>query len=95
MSDVDASSFRSACQSKDFDIAVRILSSKRFNPRWLSLKDEYSCTPLHYACQSGNVQLVRILIEKYHCDRESKGGMLETTPLHEACRYKFPVVLQI
>jgi len=95
MSDMDASSFRSTCLSKDFDAAVRILSSERFNPQWLSLTDEDGCTPLHYACRSGNVQLVKIIIEKYHRDPEFKGGLSETTPLHEACRYKFPVVLEI
>ena len=92
---MDASSFRSACLSEDFDAAVRILSSERFNPQWLSLKDEDSWKPIHYACRSGNVQLVKIIIEKYHCDPESRRRFWETTPLHEACRYKFPVVLQI
>jgi len=95
MSEMDARSFRSACLSKDFDAAVRILSSERFNPQWLSLKDEDGCTPLLLACRSGNVQLVKIIIEKYHRDPESKGGRRKTTPLHEACRYKFPVILQI
>ena len=89
------SSFLSVCERGDFNLAVRILSSEDFDPQSLSLNDGEGLTPLHYACRSGNVQLVRILIEKYHCDPESKGGWRRTTPLHEACRYEFPLVFNM
>ena len=79
--------FLSVCRRGDFDAAVRILSLEKINPR--TLKDEDGLTPLHCACESGNVQLVRILIQKYHCDPESKG----LTPLHVACRYECAITL--
>jgi len=88
-----------ACEMGDIKEAVRILSAQEFDPRWLSLKDGRGegLTPLHCACRSGNVRLVRILVEEYHCDPQIKGGeaiwsKMNFTPLHEACRYKFPVI---
>ena len=84
--------FLSVCKGGDFYAAVRILSLEKINPR--TLRDDYGSTPLHNACQSGNVQLVRILIQKYHCDPESK-GFLGLTPLHEACRYECAITLSI
>ena len=92
----DFYSFVRACESEDINAAVRILSAQEFDPRWLSQKDK-GLTPLHYACRSGNVRLVRILVKEYHCDPEIKGeGRFwfngAFTPLHEACRYKYPVI---
>ena len=80
--------FLSVCRRGDFDAAVRILSLEKINPR--TLKDADGLTPLHCACESGNVQLVRILIQKYHCDPESKGlaYLGYGTPLYTACRYE-------
>ena len=91
----DFYSFLSACKEGDSNAAVRILSAQEFDPRWLSREDGEGLTPLHYACRSGNVRVVRILVEEYHCDPEIKGGLclyLNSTPLHEACRYKYPVI---
>ena len=82
--------FLSVCKRGDFDAAVRILSLEKINPR--TLKDEDGWTPLRNACESGNVQLVRILIQKYHCDPESE-GLLGITPLHVACRYECAITL--
>ena len=89
----DFYSFLSACREGDINAAVRILSAQEFDPRWLSRKDE-GLTPLHYACRSGNVRVVRILVELCHCDPEIRGGSgtWKITPLHEACRYKCPVI---
>jgi len=89
----DFYSFLSACKEGDINAAVRILSAQEFDPRWLSRQDG-GLTPLHYACRSGNVRVVRILVEEYHCDPEIKGVRFyrNSTPLHEACRYKYPVI---
>jgi len=92
----DFYSFLSACKEGDSNAAVRILSAQEFDPRWLSRQDG-GLTPFHYACRSGNVRVVRILVEEYHCDPEIKGGRggigtWKITPLHEACRYKCPVI---
>ena len=93
----DFYSFLSVCKEGDITAAVRILSAQEFDPRWLSQEDGEGLTPLHYACRSGNVLVVRILVEEYHCDPEIKGGRQswfpgDFTPLHEACRYKYPVI---
>ena len=85
--------FLSVCKRGDFDAAVRILSLEKINPR--TLKDGDGLTPLHYACESGNVQLVRSLIQKYHCDPERKGSWYQgnCTPLHTACRYELSMLV--
>ena len=89
----DFYSFLSACKEGDINAAVRILSAQEFDPRLLSREDGNGLTPLHYACRSGNVRVVRILVEEYHCN-PGRGGWWQGkfTPLHEACRYKFPVI---
>ena len=96
MDGLDFYTFLSVCEEGYITAAVRILSDQEFDPRWLSQEDGEGLTPLHYACRSGNVRLVRILIEEYHCDPEIKGGRRwlngNLTPLHEACRYKYPVI---
>ena len=86
-----------ACRKGDINEAVRILSAQEIHPRWLSETDGTGLTPLHYACRSGNVRLVRILVGEYECDPKIEGGRSawrheKFTPLHEACRYKFPVI---
>ena len=95
MDGLDVYTFVSVCEEGSITAAVRILSDQEFDPRWLSRQDG-GLTPLHYACRSGNVRVVRILVEEYHCDPEIKGELWfparNLTPLHEACRYKYPVI---
>ena len=97
-----SSSLLRACEKGDINEAVRILSAQEFDPRWLSLMDGRGrgLTPLHCACRSGNVRLVRILVEEYHYDPEIKGrearwSQVDFTPLHAACRYKFLIYLYL
>jgi len=89
----DFFTFLSAVKERDINAPVRFLSAQEFDPRLLSREVGEGLTPLHYACRSGNVRLVRILVEEYHCD-PGRGGWWRRkfTPLHEACRYKFPVI---
>ena len=51
------------------------------------------CTPLHVACQSGKIDIVQYLIEKFQCEPSMKhrddGGML---PVDYACRHSLEMV---
>lgn len=50
----------------------------------MNAKDSYDITPLHLACQAGNLEGVRSLLEECDADimmQDSNGD----TPLHEAC----------
>ena len=44
-------------------------------------------TPLHYACQEGNVQAVACMLEHFReIDWNAKDDSFKETPLHVACR---------
>ena len=50
----------------------------------MNAKDSYDITPLHLACQAGNLEAVSSLLEECDADvmmKDSNGD----TPLHEAC----------
>ena len=48
------------------------------------LHNEYSQTPLHVACQHGQFDIVRLLVEVYGASPDIKDNK-GCTPLHEAC----------
>ena len=50
----------------------------------VQLHNEYGQTPLHIACQYGQFDIVRLLVEVYGAHPDIKDNR-ECTPLHEAC----------
>ena len=48
------------------------------------MEDRYGITPLHLACQVGNVEGVQVLLTAQHIRLDVKDGNGDT-PLHEAC----------
>ena len=85
-----------ACERGDFSGAFQMISQGA-DPK--SARDGGGWTPLHYACEKGNLSFVKTLVEKFNCDFECKsssdhfyfGGYYDipagSTPLHMACRY--------
>ena len=50
----------------------------------MNAEDRYGITPLHLACQVGNVDGVKVLLTAEHIKLDAKDGNGDT-PLHEAC----------
>ena len=50
----------------------------------MNAKDSYDITPLHLACQAGNLEGVKILLEECDADIAIQDSNRDT-PLHEAC----------
>ena len=53
-----------------------------YNNLFIDVKDRRSLTPLHYACQAGNLAIAKLLVE-YGSNVNIK-GFGGTTPLHIA-----------
>ena len=49
----------------------------------LDVKDDHGRTPLHYACQNGQEEAVKLLVGEYHCRAMAKDN-LGVTPLQLA-----------
>ena len=73
---------QSACDDGDFDTVLKVIG-EGCSPRRL-LRD--GLQPLHYAAAHGQLDVVRTLVDKHHCDvacRDIEG----CTPLHHAAAY--------
>ena len=70
-----------ACQENGSVGIVRyLITDQSCNPAcvtWLGV------TPLHYACSSGKLDIVKFLVEECHCDLSEHD--VQGTPLHSAC----------
>ena len=73
-----------ACREGNFNLA-RQLIRQGCNPKSVREKNNGS-TPLHYACEKGNLGFVKTLVETYSCDPQCKSER-HGTPLHLACGY--------
>ena len=84
-----------ACERGDFSRALQLISQGA-DPKLA--RDWWGWTPLHRACNKGNLSFIKTLVEKHSCDIECKawrhGGMIPvgSTPLHVACRYVTDVI---
>lgn len=58
------------------------------------MTDKYGNTPLHMACQQGNVDAVKVLMNAVHIDLTPCNGE-KNTPLHEACLYGHTAIVKI
>lgn len=54
----------------------------------------YGNTPLHEACKSVNVEVVKILVQDFHCDQGARNSEGET-PLHLACTQQSLEVVEL
>ena len=64
---------------------LKVLTSRKCE---VDVKDSRGCTPLHYACFNGHIDLVKYLILTLKCNpnvRDNDGK----TPLHMACSFIF------
>jgi len=73
---------QSACEDGDFDTVLKVIG-EGCSPRRL-LKD--GLQPLHYAAAHGQLDVVRTLVDKHHCDVACKDKKC-CTSLHYACYY--------
>ena len=83
-----------ACAKGSVELVRKLVNSANANMRYQSTEDEYGNsisahgnTPLHEACRSANVEVVRFLVKELHCDQgvlNQKGEL----PLHLACRQR-------
>ena len=58
-----------ACHKGDFKTALQLISQGA-DPK--SARDRCGWTPLHCACQEGNLNFINTLVEKHSCDVECK-----------------------
>ena len=65
------------------DEARELLKHGRYD---VNCRDKYGCTPLHEACDSGHVEMVRMLISEFLADTTLQDE-LGNTPLHKAARH--------
>ena len=89
-----------ACQGNGNIDIVRFLVDRHFDYVqrffYVQCRDWSGRMPLHYACRSGKLDIVRFLVEECHCDPGVQVGKCDefgihhddeaTTPLHFACR---------
>ena len=74
-SEIENVTLRIGCPSRKID----------FNAKAKSTRGRYY-TPLHYACQEGNVQAVAYMLEHFdEIDWNATCNVFEDTPLHVAC----------
>ena len=67
-----AVSFFGPDTSKDqMEVAAYLVSTKNCN---LDGEDKYGNTPLHLACQNGNSDMVKLLLDTQKCDVNCRGG---------------------
>ena len=52
----------------------------------IEARDKWNMTPLHWACEKGQTELVITLIDDKNADIHSIGGYMQNTPLNIACR---------
>ena len=77
-----STSFHIACEKNQLDIVKFLISKPECNRE---SANKYGNLPFHLACGfSGNVELVRYLVEEAFCDINVK-GQLDMTSLHMAC----------
>ena len=72
-----------ACRRGDFNLALQLIQ-QGCNPKSVREKDFPYYTPLHNACEMGDLGFVKTLVETYSCDPQCKSGW-DRTPLHLAC----------
>ena len=83
-----------ACYGKNYPQAIELLelgADPNVRPPeewWEDDPDKWKefCTPLHYACKHGELEFIKLLIEKYKCNLNTRDGHVRS-PLHIACQY--------
>ena len=87
-----------ACKSGNVDIVRHLVIDKHCDVnakgrnRWNRYTQEYSCytqeyscyTPLHYVCEKGHFEIVKILTNHPQCNIEAE-DIFNDRPLHKAC----------
>ena len=80
--DRNSSLLHYACRNGWYDVSRQLVEKYHCD---VHLKNEWSYTPLHYACEgNGNIDTVRFLLVEQHCDPACR-GLGDRTPLHYAC----------
>ena len=82
-----------ALQLGDFDTALPFIESMT-GSQLLELTLPYQCTPLHYACQHGRIDVAERLINNFKCSIESKDAQ-GRTPLHTAAQHDQVEILKL
>ena len=71
----------------DFEVVKLFITSKNIN---FNETDSNGLTPLHYACQNGNTEIVQLILqhsESLNIDVNATDFDKEMTPMHFACKY--------
>ena len=82
--------FVMACRHEDYDWARKKLLSGA-DPH---ARDSDGKTPLQYACEHGQLDFLKLLIEKYNCDVRQYYGEYRQTLVHIACKNGHADILQ-
>uniref|UniRef100_A0A914PXC8 Uncharacterized protein n=1 Tax=Panagrolaimus davidi TaxID=227884 RepID=A0A914PXC8_9BILA len=69
------------------ELSEVFLSSKDSDSGFPDIVDSFRTTPLHYACMSGNFELVKKLIS-LKANVNAQQDITQMTPLHFACQYE-------
>ncbi|KAI7817169.1 nucleotide-sugar transporter-domain-containing protein [Gamsiella multidivaricata] len=69
-----------------------MLAALKSNPNIVSHKDDMGCTMLHWTCDRGSLDKVRVLVEQYHADVNAQDAE-GSTPLHYACLSGWPEII--
>ena len=78
----DRRSLINACESGNVDIVRHFVIDKHCDVNAKERQNGY--TPLHYACEKGHSEIVKILTNHPQCNIEAE-GISDDRPLHKAC----------